>query len=109
MVAFDVSDVEYISTRALAGWYMSVSRRECQRLREHIAKYDMMIVQEFDRLGRSLADLAGFVEDRHEEGVDIDLVNQPIGTIGEDDWIAEMTVNTMTFVDAKRKFRLGEE
>lgn len=57
-----------------------------------------------DRLGRSFADLAGFVEDLREKGVDIDLVNQPIGTVGEDDWMAEMMLNMMmVFADAERK------
>ncbi|GAB3680003.1 hypothetical protein GCM10028857_02110 [Salinarchaeum chitinilyticum] len=49
-------------------------------------------------------DLAGFVEDLREKGIDIDLVNQPIGTVGEDDWMAEMMLNMMmVFADAERK------
>jgi hypothetical protein len=43
----------------------------------------MVVAHELDRLGRSFADLAGFVEN----SIDIDLVNQPIGTVGEDDWL----------------------
>ena len=82
----------------------STSRREYQRLREHIDKYDVVVAHELDRLGRSFADLAGFVEDLREKGVDIDLVNQPIGTVGEDDWMAEMMLNMMmVFADAERK------
>jgi hypothetical protein len=39
-----------------------------------------------------------------EKGVDIDLVNQSIGTVGEDDWMAEMMLNMMmVFADAERK------
>jgi DNA invertase Pin-like site-specific DNA recombinase len=41
----------------------STSRREYQRLRENIAEYDVVVAHELDRLGRSFADLAGFVED----------------------------------------------
>jgi DNA invertase Pin-like site-specific DNA recombinase len=82
----------------------STSRREYQRLREHIAKYDVVVAHELDRLGRSFADLAGFVEDLREKEIDIDLVNQPIGTVGEDDWMAEMMLNMMmVFADAERK------
>jgi DNA invertase Pin-like site-specific DNA recombinase len=82
----------------------STSRREYQRLREHVDKYDVVVAHELDRLGRSFADLAGFVEDLREKGVDIDLVNQPIGTVGEDDWMAEMMLNMMmVFADAERK------
>jgi DNA invertase Pin-like site-specific DNA recombinase len=82
----------------------STSRREYQRLREYIDEYDVVVAHELDRLGRSFADLAGFVEDLRERGVDIDLVNQPIGTVGEDDWMAEMMLNMMmVFADAERK------
>jgi DNA invertase Pin-like site-specific DNA recombinase len=56
-----------------------------------------------DRLGRPFADLAGFIEDLRERGVDIDLVNQPIGTVDEDDWMAEMMLDMMVFADAERK------
>jgi DNA invertase Pin-like site-specific DNA recombinase len=55
----------------------------------------VVVAHELDRLGRSSADLAGFVENLREKGVDIDLVNQPIGTVGEDDWMAEMMLNMM--------------
>ncbi len=62
-----------------------------------------MVAHELDRLGRSFADLAGFVEDFRENGIGIDLVNQPIGTVGEDDWLAEMMLNMMmVFADAER-------
>lgn len=82
----------------------STSRREYQRLREHVTEYDDVVAHELDRLGRSFADLAGFVEELRENDVDIDLVNQPIGTVGEDDWMAEMTLNMMmVFADAERK------
>jgi DNA invertase Pin-like site-specific DNA recombinase len=82
----------------------STSRREYQRLREHVEEYDVVVAHELDRLGRSFADLAGFVEDLREKGVDIDLVNQPIGTVGEDDWMAEMMLNMMmVFADAERE------
>ncbi|EMA55847.1 recombinase family protein [Halococcus thailandensis] len=82
----------------------STSRREYQRLREHVEEYDVVVAHELDRLGRSFADLAGFIEDLREKGVDIDLVNQPIGTVGEDDWMAEMMLNMMmVFADAERK------
>jgi DNA invertase Pin-like site-specific DNA recombinase len=82
----------------------STSRQEYQCLREHVAEYDVVVAHELDRLGRSFADLAGFVEDLREQGVDIDLVNQPIGTVGEDDWMAEMMLNMMmVFADAERK------
>lgn len=39
------------------------------------------------------------------EMVDIDLVNQPIGTVGEDDWMAKMMLNMMAFVDAKTELQ----
>lgn len=82
----------------------STSRREYQRLRENVGEYNVVVAHELDRLGRSFADLAGFVEDLREKGVDIDLVNQPIGTVGEDDWMAEMMLNMMmVFADAERK------
>ncbi len=82
----------------------SSSRREYQHLREHVDEYDVVVAHEPDRLGRSFADLAGFVEDLREKGVDIDLVNQPIGTVGENDWMAEMMLNMiMVFADAERK------
>ena len=82
----------------------STSRREYQRLREHVAEYKVVVAHELDRLGRSFADLAGFVEDLREKRIDIDLVNQPIGTVGEDDWMAEMMLNMMmVFADAERK------
>jgi len=82
----------------------SASRQEYQRLREHVVEYDVVVAHELDRLGRSFADLAGFVEDLREKDVDIDLVNQPIGTVGEDDWMAEMMLNMMmVFADAERK------
>jgi DNA invertase Pin-like site-specific DNA recombinase len=81
----------------------STSRREYRRLREHVAEHDVVVIHELDRLGRSFAALAGFIEDLREKGVDIDLVNQLIGTVGEDDWIAEMMLNMMVFADAERK------
>lgn len=63
-----------------------------------------VIAHELDRLGRSFADLAGFVKELREYGIDIDLVNHPIGTVGEDDWMAEMMLNMMmVFADAERK------
>ncbi len=65
----------------------STSRHEYQRLRGHVSEYDVVVAHELDRLGRSFADLAGFVEDLREKDIDIDLVNQPIGTVGEDDWL----------------------
>jgi len=34
-----------------------------------------------------------FVEDFHKRGVDIDLVNRSIGTVGEDDWMAKIVLN----------------
>ena len=61
----------------------STSRQEYQRLREHVDEYNVVVAHELDRLGRSFADLAGFVEELREKGVDIDLVNQLIGTVGE--------------------------
>ena len=64
----------------------------------------MVVAHELDRLGRSFADVASFVEDLCEKGVDIHLVNQPIGTVGEDDRMAEMILNMMmVFADAERK------
>jgi DNA invertase Pin-like site-specific DNA recombinase len=82
----------------------STSRQEYQRLREHVAEYDVVVAHELDRLGRSFADLAGFIEDLREKQIDIDLVNQPIGTVGEDDWMAEIMLNMMmVFADAERK------
>jgi DNA invertase Pin-like site-specific DNA recombinase len=82
----------------------SSSRQEYQRLRENVAEHDVVVAHELDRLGRSFADLAGFIENLREKGVDIDLVNQPIGTVGEDDWMAEMMLNMMmVFADAERK------
>jgi DNA invertase Pin-like site-specific DNA recombinase len=68
----------------------STSRQEYQRLRESVVEYDVVVAHELDRLGRSFADLAGFVDDLREKGIDIDLVNHPIGAVGEDDWIAKM-------------------
>ena len=73
----------------------STSRWEYQRLRKHVAEYDVVVAHELDRLGWSFSDLAGFVKNLREKGVDIDLVNQPIGTVGEDDWMAEMMLNMM--------------
>jgi DNA invertase Pin-like site-specific DNA recombinase len=82
----------------------STTRREYQRLREHIETYDVVVAHELDRLGRSFTDLASFVEDLREKDIDIDLVNQPIGTVDEDDWLAEMMLNMMmVFADAERK------
>jgi DNA invertase Pin-like site-specific DNA recombinase len=82
----------------------STSRHEYQRLREHIEDYDVVVAHELDRLGRSFADLASFIEALREKSIDIDLVNQPIGTVGEDDWMAEMMLNMMmVFADAERK------
>jgi DNA invertase Pin-like site-specific DNA recombinase len=82
----------------------STSRHEYQRLRENVGEYDVVVAHELDRLGRSFADLAGFVEDLREQHIDIDLVNQPIGTVGEDDWMAEMMLNMMmVFADAERE------
>ncbi len=57
----------------------------------------MVSAHELDWFGRSFADLAGFVEDLHEKGVDFDLVNQPLGTVREDDWMAELMVKMMAF------------
>jgi DNA invertase Pin-like site-specific DNA recombinase len=83
---------------------VKAARREYQRLREHVAEYDVVVAHELDRLGRSFADLASFIEALREKSIDIDLVNQPIGTVGEDDWMAEMMVNMiMVFADAERK------
>ena len=82
----------------------STSRREYQRLHEHVAEYDVVVAHELDRLGRSFADLPGSLRIS-----DIGLVNQPIGTVGEDDWMAEILLNLMVFSDAERNFRLGKE
>jgi hypothetical protein len=35
------------------------------------------------------------LEDLREKATDIDLVNQPTGTVGEDDWMVEMMLNMM--------------
>jgi DNA invertase Pin-like site-specific DNA recombinase len=45
----------------------STSRHEYQRLREHVAEYNIVVAHELDRLGRSFADLAGFVKDLREK------------------------------------------
>lgn len=37
-------------------------------------------------------------ETLREKDVDIELVNQPIGTVGEDGWTAEMMLNMMIVV-----------
>lgn len=50
----------------------STSQREYQRLREHVAEHDVVVAHELNRLGRSFADLAGFIEDLREKGVDSD-------------------------------------
>lgn len=62
-----------------------------------------MVTHELDRLGRLFADLAGFVEALREHDVDIDLVNQPIGTVGQDDMAGMMLNMMMVFADAERK------
>lgn len=67
----------------------------------------MVVAHELDQLGRSFADLADFVEELREKRIDIDLVNQPIGTVGEDDWMTEMMLNIMmVFADAEQKMIL---
>jgi DNA invertase Pin-like site-specific DNA recombinase len=109
--ARDLRQVHRVGTATDIDWFCdlgesgaSPSRREYQRLREHVAEYDVVVAHELDRLGRSFADLAGFVADLREQAIDIDLVNQPIGTVGEDDWMAEMILNMMmVFADAERK------
>ncbi len=69
-----------------------------------LVNHYLVVAHELDRLGRSFADLAGFVEELREHDVDIDLVNQPIGTVDQDDWMAEMMLNMMmVFADAERK------
>ena len=51
----------------------STSRCEYQRLRKHVEEYDVVVAHELDRLGRSFADLAGFVVDfGHEEAAIVD-------------------------------------
>jgi 2-haloacid dehalogenase len=89
MIANDVNDyrpfdelIEAALEQALGAYAIETTAQE----REGI----LSVFDELDRLGRSFADLAGFVENLGEKGVDIDLVNQPIGIVGEDDWIAEM-------------------
>lgn len=55
----------------------STSREGYQRLREHIEEYDVVVAHELDRLGRSFADLVGFVEDLLSQStamVNVDLV-----------------------------------
>jgi DNA invertase Pin-like site-specific DNA recombinase len=95
-------DIEWYCDLGESG--ASSSRQEYQRLRENVAEHDVVVAHELDRLGRSFADLAGFIDDLREKGVDIDLVNQPIGTVDEDDWMAEMMLNMiMVFADAERK------
>nr|WP_232833903.1 recombinase family protein [Saliphagus sp. LR7] len=47
----------------------STSRQEYQRLREHVAEYDVLVAHELDRLVRSFADLTGFVEDLREKQI----------------------------------------
>lgn len=53
------------------------------------------VAHDLNRLSRSFAKLVGFVEELREHDVDIDLVNQRIGTVDEVGWILEMMLNMM--------------
>jgi DNA invertase Pin-like site-specific DNA recombinase len=87
----------------------AIHRRKYQRLREHIEEYDVVVAHELDRLVRSFADLAEFVEDFREKTLTL-IRESAIGTVGEDDWMAVMMLNMMIeFADAKRNFRLDKK
>jgi len=82
----------------------NLSRKHYQNMRERIIDFDVVTAAELDRLGRSFSELADFVQGLREQDVDLDLVNQPISTVGEDDWMGEMLLNLMiVFADAERK------
>ncbi|WP_330633577.1 recombinase family protein [Halocatena halophila] len=48
----------------------TTSRTEYQHLREHVTEYDVVVTHELNRLCWSFTDLAGFVEELSENGID---------------------------------------
>jgi len=81
-----------------------VSREQYQQLRSEIDEYDVVAASELDRLGRSFAELADLVEELKAKNIDVDLVNQPIGTVGRDEWMQEIMLKMMiVFADAERE------
>lgn len=92
-------------------WYVDigesgskVSREQYQQLRDNVDQHDVVVAHDLDRLGRSFAELADFVQQLREDDVGLDLVNQPIGTVGEDDWMQDAMLNMMiVFADVERK------
>lgn len=83
---------------------VKTGREQYQQMRERIDQYDVVVAHELDRLGRSFAELAELATELSEKGIGIDLVNQPISTVGEGDWMQEMMLNMMmVFADAERR------
>ncbi|MFP9192768.1 recombinase family protein [Natrialbaceae archaeon A-CW1-1] len=82
----------------------SLTREQYNELRDKIDEYDVIVTTEIDRLGRSFSELANFVEDIRSKGIDLDCVQQPIETIGDEDWMGDLLLNLMiVFADAERK------
>lgn len=92
-------------------WYVdldqsgsSLERPQYNNLRDNIDDYDVVAAHELDRLGRSFAELADLTRELREKSIGLDLVNQPIGTVGEDDWMQEMALKMMiVFADAEQE------
>lgn len=91
-------------------WYVdiesgaSLSRDQYNNLRENIDKYDVIVTTEIDRLGRSFSELASFVEELREKGIDLHCTEQPISTVESDGWMGDLLLNLMiVFADAERQ------
>jgi len=81
----------------------SLSREQYLDLRDRIDEFDVVVATEIDRLGRSFSELASFVDEVRDAGVDLELTQQPISTVG-DDWMGDMLLNLMiVFADAERQ------
>ncbi len=91
-------------------WYVdvesgaSLAREQYQDLRDDISEYDVVVSTEIDRLGRSFSELASFVEELRDQGIGLDLVEQPVDTTGKEDWMGDLMLNILiTFADAERR------
>jgi len=82
----------------------SLSREQYNDLRETIDQYDVVVTTEIDRLGRSFSELASFVETLRSKDIDLHCTEQPISTVDNDDWMADLMLNLMiVFADAERR------
>jgi len=82
----------------------SLSRSQYNDLRDRVGEFEVVAATEIDRLGRSFSELASFVEDLRQQGVGLNLTQQPIDTTDEDDWMADMLLNMLiVLADAERK------